>query len=88
MTPEMVGIILAGAGTLLGSIGTFTANRSRRTAADVKALAVRVRRLEKRDLAHSRHMYVLERKIVELGGDVPDRPAIIEGLIEQEDSDE
>lgn len=85
MTPEMLVAVLAGIGTIIGALGTFTANRSKKTAEDVKILATRVRSFERRDLAHTQHMFVLERTIVNLNGQVPPRPPIIENPLEDDD---
>jgi len=84
MTPEMIGIIFAGVGSLIAALSTFSANRSKQTAADVKLLRARVRRLERRDLASTQHMFLLEREIVKLGGTIPARPVILEELIEDD----
>lgn len=84
MSPELLGIIFTGIGGLIAAFSTFSSNRSKQATADVKALKVRVRRLERRDLANTQHMFVLEREIVKLGGDIPPRPLILE----EQDDDE
>lgn len=84
MSPELVGIIFTGIGGLVAALSTFSANRSRQTAADVKLLRVRVRRLERRDLANTQHMFTLESAIVKLGGDIPPRPPILEEPLTEE----
>lgn len=87
MSPELVGILFAGVAGIIGAMSTFSSNRSKQASADVKSLRARVRRLERRDLANTHHMFVLEREIVKLGGDIPPRPPIIDEPL-TEDPDE
>lgn len=88
MTPESVAAIFTGLTGLIAALAAFTASRSRRVAADQRALRKRVRLLERQVIALVEHTFTLELEIARTGGRIPDRPGILEQLNEDDDEDE
>lgn len=85
MTPEAIAAIFTGLTGVIAALAAFTANRSRRVAADQRALRKRVRSLERQVLALVEHTFILELEIARTGGKIPDRPLILENLDDDDD---
>lgn len=88
MTPEAIAAIFTGLTGVIAALAAFTANRSRRIAADQRALRKRVRLLERQVIALAEHTFVLELEVARNGGRVPERPALLEDLDDDDDEDE
>lgn len=85
MSPELIAAIFTGLTGLIAALAAFTASRSRRVAADQRVLRKRVRLLERQLVALVQHTFTLELEIAKHGGQVPERPAILE---QADDDDE
>lgn len=85
MSPEGIAAIFTGLTGLIAALAAFTANRSRRVAADQRSLRKRVRLLEKQVVALVEHTFVLELEIAARGGRVPERPPILEQLADDDE---
>jgi hypothetical protein len=88
VTPELIAAVFTGLTGFIAALAAFTANRSRRVAADQRTLRKRVRILEKQVLALVEHTFVLELEIARTGGRVPDRPPVLESLNDDDEDDE
>ena len=78
MSPESIGAIFTGLTGLVAALAAYAASRGRRTAADVRALRRRVRRLEQLSASAVEHIFNLELVLSGHGFPVPPRPEILE----------
>jgi hypothetical protein len=88
MTPEAIGAIFAGLTGLIAALAGFTASRGRRITTEQKVTRRRVRKLERAVLAWTEYTFKLELEIARLGGNVPDRPAALLNLFDEDDEDD
>ena len=88
MTPEAIAAIFTGLTGVIAALAAFTANRSRRVANEQRSQKKRIRLLEQQVLALVGHTFALELEIARRGGVVPDRPAILELDLDEDDSDD
>lgn len=87
MSPEALTAIFTGLTGMIAALAAFTANRSRRVAADQRVLRKRVRLLERQVIALVEHIFTLEVEIARRGGQVPERPSILEQPDDDEDDE-
>lgn len=86
MDSATITAIFTGLTGLIAAMAAFVASRSRRITEERRDLRRRVRHLERQVLALAEHTFTLELEIARRGGQVPDRPIILEQL--NADSDE
>lgn len=87
MSPELIAAVFTGLTGVIAALAAFTASRSRRVAADQRVLRKRVRLLERQLVALVSHTFTLELEIARHGGEVPERPAILEQADDDEDTE-
>lgn len=87
MSPETIGAIFTGLTGLTAALAAYAANRGRRTAADVRVLRRRVRRLEQVSQAAVGHIFELELALTRRGFPVPRRPELLERFYADDDPD-
>lgn len=87
MTPEAIAAIFTGLTGVIAALAAFTASRSRRVANEQRSQKKRIRLLERQLVALVEHTFALELEIARRGGQVPDRPAILELEPDEDDDD-
>jgi hypothetical protein len=78
VSPETIGSIFTGLTGLVAALAAYAANRGRRTAADLRVLRRRVRRLEQFSASAIGHVFNLEVVLSGHGFPVPARPELVE----------
>ncbi|MGH3927964.1 MAG: hypothetical protein ACRDTT_34730 [Pseudonocardiaceae bacterium] len=85
MSPETIAALFTELTGLVAALAAYSANRSRRTAADLVRLRRRVRRLELFSTAAVGHIFQLELVLSGNGFPVPARPKTLEQFYLQDD---
>lgn len=85
MSTELLATLFAGLTALVAALGTYTANRQRRINLDQKLMRKQFRTLQRQLVATLGHVFELEIRMASAGLPVPERPAILEDLTDDDD---